>query len=389
MRVFANCFEESADRQTPTKDHLLRILAHATKFPPAIRALYTIINQSAPMEEDCAALIQAIHQLARRFVPADSTDFDPRRTLELVRPLFGYLSEQSNIKYKRDNEGLFPYLDLFERKSLICPTTQEPVMNPIVLPNDQGLMECGLANEYANGRLRMTNPICPRMPNIQQSTDLKRLALVSGGKFKKLVSLTVTPGISEKYNDISDELLTLFDVDVKQLCTQLSAGPFAIISPMDLNGGNTSVLTFDERSWLAVFVGYQPCGVPPKKYIPHFTRPHGSTTLFCPTKGGDTYVDVAMVTQAIARKRENHSEEEDFDSFGYAASVNASPPEEIIMICLDTSASMNSDADFPDMNMDNDEDGEQTAEYEYEAMEHLVAGVAGWSTIETQGLSLF
>ena len=230
--------------------------------------MYTIINQSDPMDEDCAALIQAIHQLAQQFVPADSTDFDRRRTLEFVRPLFGYLYQQSNIKYKRDNMGVFPYLDLFERKSLICPVTQEPVMNPIALPNDAGIMEYKLANEYGIGRLRMTNPICPRMPDGSGNNDLKRLALASGGKFRKLVSFTVTPGITEKYNDASDELLTPFDIDVDQLCTQLSTGPFAIISPMDLNGGITSVLTLDERSWLAVFVGYQPCGVPPKKYTP-------------------------------------------------------------------------------------------------------------------------
>ena len=187
LRVFANCFEDSAYR-TAVKDHLLRILATATKFPPAGRALYTIINQSGPMEEDCAAFIQAIHQLAQQFVPPDSTDFDPRRTLELVRPLFGHLYQQSNIKYKRDNEGLFPYLDLFEQKSLICPVTDEPVMNPIVLPNDAGIMEYGLADEYVNGRLRMTNPICPRLSNNNGNNDLKRLALASGGKFRKLVS---------------------------------------------------------------------------------------------------------------------------------------------------------------------------------------------------------
>ena len=120
----------------------------------------------------------------------------------------------------------------------------------------------------------------------------------------------------------------------------------------------------------------------------YLNRADSSTTLFCPTKGGDTHVDVAMVTQAIARKREDSLEEEDFDTFGYAASVNAEPPAEIIMICLDTSASMNSDADFADMNMDNDEDDEETAEDEYEAKEHLAVGVAGWSTIETQGLHL-
>ena len=261
-------------------------MAHATKFPPAIHALYTIINQSDPMEEDCAALIQSMHQLAQKFVLADSMDFDRRRTLELVRPLFGYLYQQANIRYKRDNEGVFPYLDLFEQKSLICSVTQEPALKPIVLPNDQGLMECGLANEYANGRLRMTNPICPPMADIQGNNDLKRLALLSGGNFNKLVKFTVTPGIAEKYGDPSDELLASFDIDVNQLCTQLSTGPFAIIAPMDLNRGNTSVLTFDERGWLAVFVGYQPCSVPPQKYSPALRYVDGSTTLFRPTKGG-------------------------------------------------------------------------------------------------------
>ena len=125
-----------------------------------------------------------------------------------------------------------------------------------------------------------------------------------------------------------------------------------------------------------------------KSTLPFLYCADDSTTLFCPTKGGDTHVDVAMVTQAIARKRENNSEE-DFDTFGYAASVNAEPPAEIIMICLDTSASMNSDADFQDMNNDNDEEGKETVDDEYEAIEHLAAGVTGWSVIETQGLHFF
>ena len=94
------------------------------------------------------------------------------------------------------------------------------------------------------------------------------------------------------------------------------------------------------------------------------------------------------MTQLLARRQEDNSEEEDFDTFGYVSSVNAEPPAEIIMICLDTSASMNSDADFPDMNRDDDDDVEETVEDEYEAVERLAAGIPGWSTIETQGLPL-
>lgn len=265
LRIFTNCFEQNGNHQTAAKDHLLRILANLTKFPPAVRAMYTIINQSMPLEEDCAALIQSLHQLAEKFMPPDMMNYDSRRTLELVRPLFGYLHQQSNIKYKRDNTGVFPYLALFDKHSLVCSITREPVVNPIELPNDGGIMEYELANQYANGHLRMTNDGCPRMLDTSGITDLKQLVLLSGGRFANLVSCTFNSAITERYDDPSDELLAPLDVDVKQLCASLSTGPFAIIPPMDLHGANTSVLTFDERGWLAVFMGYKPCGVPPAK----------------------------------------------------------------------------------------------------------------------------
>lgn len=59
-----------------------------------------------------------------------------------------------------------------------------------------------------------------------------------------------------------------------------------------------------------------------------------------------------MVNQALARQKELNSEEDDFDTFGHVPILNAEPPAEIIMICLDTSASMDSEAGFPDMNRD-------------------------------------
>jgi len=76
-----------------------------------------------------------------------------------------------------------------------------------------------------------------------------------------------------------------------------------------------------------------------------------SVTFFCPTSGGDKDVDTAKVTQALERLREG-SEIDYFsklNSLGHTNSSTPDPPSEIIMICLDSSASMDSSADFPDM----------------------------------------
>src|SRR5271169_3960270 len=115
-----------------------------------------------------------------------------------------------------------------------------------------------------------------------------------------------------------------------------------------------------------------------------------STTLFCPLDGGDCYVDTAVVAQSLARLRETEPEDffSQFNSLGGTKSAEAEPPSEIIMICLDTSKSMEEDADFPDMNgsngsTDNDESDDDS--------EETVIGESGiqWSSEEAQGTLTF
>jgi hypothetical protein len=330
--------------------------------------MYTFINQFSPTNEDCAALIQSLFELAKHFLPEATIAHDRRRTLELMRLVFGYLYEQSNIKYKRDQSRAFPYLALFVMKSLSCPITGETAITPIEMPNGQGIMELALAREYSTGRLRMTNPEFIGWTVRTEATALTRPSLLSGRRIKMLLHFRFDPSVSERYGDPSDEILAPIDVDVEQLRRTLSRGPFAVIPPMDLNGGKQSVLTFDERGWLAVFVGYQPCGIPPAKYIHAFHALICSTALFCPTKGGDNYVDTAAVAQALARLRESNMQDDldSFHSLGHGDAVEAEPPNEIIMICLDTSASMDGNADFADLNDEDSDDEEEEEEEEEE-----------------------
>jgi hypothetical protein len=105
--------------------------------------------------------------------------------------------------------------------------------------------------------------------------------------------------------------------------------------------------------------------------------------LFCPLDGGDCYVDTAVVTQSLARLRETEPEDvfSRFNSLGGTKSAEAEPPSEIIMICLDTSKSMDENVDFPDMNrlasMDGD-DSDDTTE--------IPESGTTWSSQEARGM---
>lgn len=114
-----------------------------------------------------------------------------------------------------------------------------------------------------------------------------------------------------------------------------------------------------------------------------------STTLFCPLDGGDCYVDTALVTQSLARLQETEPDDlfSRFNSLGGTKSAEAEPPSEIIMICLDTSKSMEESADFPDMNRTsltfNSNESDGTPEINLPEIDTV------WSSEEARGILLF
>ena len=235
-----------------------------TRFPPAVRALYTFLNQHATLDEDRAALAQALFEFAKQFTPVEVMvimDTNQSRIFEMMRSVFGYLHQQATKRYKRDISEEFPYLAAFKTISLLCPITQETVVDAVELSNGYGIMERSLALEYEKGLLRKTNTVLNRFYAVD-ATDYTRLSVLSGGRFKRLTHMNP---VDEYYHDLTDQVLAPISVDARQICDTLAVGPFAVIAPMDLGGGSRSVLTFDEHGFLAVFVGYKPCAAPPVK----------------------------------------------------------------------------------------------------------------------------
>jgi len=84
-----------------------------------------------------------------------------------------------------------------------------------------------------------------------------------------------------------------------------------------------------------------------REVTPRYKHAYHSTTLFHPLKGGDRIVDTALVTQVHARIYESGSAgSRKFNSFGGGEAYITKPPEELLIICLDTSSSMGEDAYF-------------------------------------------
>jgi hypothetical protein len=243
------------------------MIAAFTRFPPAVRALYTFLNQLIPLDEDRAALSQALFAFAKQFTPVEVMvimDTNESRIFELMRSIFGYLHQQATKRFRRDQSEDLPYLGAFQTTSLLCPITQETVVDAVELSNGYGIMERGLATEFQTGLLRKTNAALCHF-YMTDATECTRLSVLSGGRFKRLTHMNP---MDEYYNDATDQILAPISVDAQQICNTLAMGPFAVIPPIDLGGGSRSILTLDARGFLAVFVGYKPCAAPPVKYDP-------------------------------------------------------------------------------------------------------------------------
>ena len=106
-------------------------------------------------------------------------------------------------------------------------------------------------------------------------------------------------------------------------------------------------------------------------------------------------MDTALVTQALARLSESGSSggSREFNAFGSGEAFTAKPPQELLMICLDTSKSMDESAKFVSRinlelsNLASDEaDSEEDYDDDDEAFD-LPLGEGSWSKEQAVGFS--
>jgi hypothetical protein len=111
--------------------------------------------------------------------------------------------------------------------------------------------------------------------------------------------------------------------------------------PSQLTSALNPCLTFDRNAHVAVYLGEEACSAPGQ-----------SSLVFRPLTGATETPDVGVVEQLIEPIIQTYESEGTavFDKYGGADLRKLEAPDEILMFCVDCSASMRSATDFVEVN---------------------------------------
>lgn len=339
LRVFTSLVQGMSDDER-AQDAVLHAFDLLTNFPPALRALHILTQGKTPTTIESAALSAAMFQALNSFAPEDIIGSDKSRVFELSRLFFGSVLEKARtLKLPDANAAVLPYLSNLQSVDLADYKTGEAVMN--AMQTSEGLVESAIFRLFESGALLQRTHLNTRMVKMDIDPGLARLAVLSGGT---IVQVTAFSRITNyRYADAGDvnaaiDLAELSELNhLAELCGR---NRLAVHKPSQLSSAVTPCLTFDRNAHLAVYTGEQPCGAPGQ-----------SSILFRPQHGDDT-IDAAVIEQLIAPILQYYESDGTavFDALGGAAVRRLENPDEILMFCVDNSASMRQPTDFEEVN---------------------------------------
>ncbi|OQO13117.1 hypothetical protein B0A48_02581 [Cryoendolithus antarcticus] len=347
LRVTASLVKEMSKIEADT-DAVLHIFDVLIGFSPALRTFYLLTQGRTPTAQECAALSHAVFYALEKIVPSELVGVGKDRLFESSRLLFGLLLEKAKtVKLPFVSSQTFhaPYLLSLAGVQLLDVQTEEPILHAV--NTDIGPVEQGYYDAFAPGGPLYLSPAQPRLTHAPHN-DLEgaRKALLSGGSTREIVAFSrVKLQAEHRYEDggnqdsVADHT-ELTDLHyLAELCGQ---NKLAVHMPSQLVSAEHPCLTFDLHAHLAVYLGEEACGTPGK-----------SSLVFRP-QHGTSAEDTAVIEQLIAPivKAYESAGTSVFDASGGAAVRKAEAPDEILMFCVDVSASMRTSTDFSDINDD-------------------------------------
>jgi ubiquitin-protein ligase/uncharacterized protein YegL len=355
LRVFSHLATQGSDSRR-IQDSALHVLHALTRFPPAIRAMYILLSGNATTPEECAALIQSLHEIMVDMLSSSAFATQKTRTLESSRLFFGMLLGKSKSLMLDLNNNLgLPYMASMNVTTLVNSETMEPIAFPV--DTRIGLLEKGCFDALKAGIIQFTDPdLNESLTEVSLRSQVSRAAFLSGGLLSSITMFDLN-SLASNYRyengDASDTILTSEDLsDIIQHAVTCAAVKMSVVPPASLGSSPSSVLTLDRDGLAAVYLGRKACGSPGQDFL-----------IFRPTKGGECDIDVSVVTQLLepilaARVADGSAI---FDGVGEAIKRKSDKPSEILMICVDCSSSMSKSAGFNDNEVE-DDDVEKSAE---------------------------
>ena len=273
----------------------LSVFAGLSKFPPAIRCLYLLLQGSKPSASECAALSYGLFEILGDIVPEELINNDHGRLFEGARLLFGLISEKARE------------LTQSEANLLVVLADFHPVQ-----AND-ALIAAGSENDPVGSD--------PTLRLCTLSGVRDRSVIVFRGECRKLASDMTNFGQTK---------------DVAYLAELCGQSGLAVWRPAALASAAAPCLTFDEDGFVCVYTGREACALPGR-----------DMGVFRPLHGDDT-PDMAQVERKLAPFLIQYAQDgtDVFDVLGSPRSRQLDAPDEILMFCIDISQSMDEKTAF-------------------------------------------
>ena len=341
LRVFASLVQHMGDDER-SQDAILHAFDLLTKFPPAVRTLYILIQGKTPTAVESAALSSAMFNVLEGFAPEEIIGSDRSRVFELSRLFLGFVLEKARtLKLPEDGGAPLPYLSSVQSVNLADHKTGEAVLRAV--QTSQGLVEAAIYDSFQDGALLAGTYLQSHMVKTEVDGGLARLARLSGGAVTDITAFAKITNY--RYTDAGEVSAAIDEGELSELnhlAELCGRNKLAVHRPSQLSSAVTPCLTFDRNAHLAVYTGEQPCGDPGR-----------SSILFRPQHGEEA-IDSAVIEQLIAPILQTYEADGTavFDTLGGAAVRRLQAPDEILMFCVDCSASMRGATDFEEVNDD-------------------------------------
>lgn len=147
LRIFTDLVNANKIGES-TQNQILHLIHVLTKFPPAIRTMFILMQGKSPRPAECAALVQSFFEALKDIIPLEIIAGDEKRIFEGSRWLFGFLLATAKAKSELKDQTT-PYLRSFRTIDLLNAETRQPIAIPV--QTSIGLVEEGYYEAHREG----------------------------------------------------------------------------------------------------------------------------------------------------------------------------------------------------------------------------------------------
>lgn len=354
LRMTASLMEDMDDDEDHAAlDAILHVMDLMSAFPPATRTLFLLAQGKTPNASECAALSHAVFIILERFMPVELVGNDRKRLFEGSRLLFAFILEKARSVKLHSSQladpKTWPYLGAFQVSELRDSMTNEALWEPVQTEN--GVVEKNYFDAFSDGGVLYLNEMQQAMLTDEIEVTKLRVAVLNGGSQPEVTTFSCgLPTSNYTYPDCGNIAAVIDDSELNELdylAELCGRNRLAVHKPSQLTSSISPCLTFDRNAHVAVYLGEQACGEPGR-----------SSLVFRPLFGTEA-VDTAIVEQLIAPIIKTYEAEGTgiFDASGGAAIRKLEAPDEVLIFCVDCSASMRQKTDFDEVNAEDSDGG--------------------------------